>query len=117
MTTYGLAAGALRHLLPVTVGTSPETLRGHTLQMGEKLGSPDIAAPTVAAAAITVRLDSTFIRGRRDSRRHLEVRVGKVETEHGARQALGGVAQAGTDVAALLRRSLRTVGRNVPCQV
>jgi hypothetical protein len=87
-------------------------MRGHTLQIGEKRGSADIAAPTGAAAAVTVSLDSTFIRGRGDSERRLEVRVGNVKTEHGARQMLGAVAKAGTDVAVPLRRRLRTVGRN-----
>jgi hypothetical protein len=59
MMTYRVAAGVLRHLLPVTAGTSPETL-SHTLQIGEKLGSADIAAPTAVAAAVTVSLDATL---------------------------------------------------------
>jgi hypothetical protein len=117
MMTYRVAAGVLRHLLPVTAGTSPETLRGHTLRTGEKLGSADTAAPTAVATAVTVSLDSTFIRGREDGERHLEVRVGNVETAHGSRQVLGAVAKAGTNVSALVRRSLRAVGGNDDTEV
>jgi hypothetical protein len=109
---YRVAANILRHLLPISAGTSPETLRGHTLQIGEQLGSTDITESTAAAAAVTVSLDSTFVRGREGGERHLEVRVGNVETELGGRQVLGAVAKAGTDVSALVRRSLRAVGRN-----
>jgi hypothetical protein len=108
--TYRVAAGVLRHLLPVTAGTSPETLRGHTMQIGERLGTADIVEPTASAATITVSLDSTFIRSREDGERHLEVRVGNVETAYGARQVFGAVAKAGTNVSALVRRNLRAVG-------
>ena len=34
--TYRVAAGVLQHLLPVTAGKSPETLRSHTLRIGER---------------------------------------------------------------------------------
>jgi hypothetical protein len=34
---YRVAADVLTHLLPVDGGTSPETLRGHTLKIGEQL--------------------------------------------------------------------------------
>jgi hypothetical protein len=34
---YRVAAGVLEHLLPVEAGKSPETLRGHTLKVGEQL--------------------------------------------------------------------------------
>jgi hypothetical protein len=56
-------------------------------------------------------LDSTFIRGCHDGERHLEVRVGNVETQDGGRQVFGAVARTATDLAALIRRSLETVGR------
>jgi hypothetical protein len=36
--TYRVAADVLRHLLPIDAGKSPETLRSHTLQVGEQLG-------------------------------------------------------------------------------
>jgi hypothetical protein len=72
---YRVAADVLQHLLPIDVGTSPETLRSHTLLVGKQIG--DAAADkSPAAAAITISLDSTFIRGRDDGERHLEVRVG-----------------------------------------
>ena len=57
-------------------------------------------------------LDSTFIRSCAERERHLEVRVGNVETEAGGRQVFGAVAKAGTDIRALIRRNLNAVGRN-----
>jgi hypothetical protein len=107
---YRVAVDVLRHLLPVSAGTSPETLRGHTLLVGKQLG--DTAADqSPAAAAITVNLDSTFIGGHEDSERHLEFHVGNVETETGGRQVFGAVTKAGTDITALIQRPLETVGR------
>jgi hypothetical protein len=67
--------------------------------------------PPAAAAAITVTLDSTFIRSRDDGERHLEVRVGNIETETGGRQVFGAVTRAETDITALIRRTLETAGR------
>ena len=77
---YRVAADVLVHLLPIDAGKSPETLRGHTLQVGEQLGDAAADKPPAAASAITISLDSTFIRSREDGERHLEVRVGNVET-------------------------------------
>ena len=62
-------------------------------------------------------MDSTFIRSREEGERHLEVRVGNVETASGGRQVFGAVAKADTDLSALLRRSLRTVGRTDDTEV
>ena len=56
-------------------------------------------------------MDSTFIRGCQDGERHLEVRVGNVETPDGGRQVFGAVARTDTDIAVLIRRNLETVGR------
>jgi hypothetical protein len=110
--TYRVAAGVLQLLLPVAAGMSPETLRSHTLQAGAQLGVTAAGRPTaMAAAAITVSLDSTFIRSREQGERHLEVRVGNVETACGGRQVFGAVAKAGTDIAALIRLNLGVVGR------
>jgi len=108
---YRVAAGVLTHLLPVDAGTSPETLRGHTLKIGERLREAPAVKPATAASAITVTVDSTFIRSCQDGERHLEVRVGNVETSDGGRQVFGAVARTDTDIAALIRRSLETVGR------
>ena len=108
---YRVAAGVLTHLLPVDAGTSPETLRGHTLKIGEHLREAPAVKPATAASAITVTVDSTFIRSCQDGERHLEVRVGNVETSDGGRQVFGAVARTDTDIAALIRRSLETVGR------
>jgi hypothetical protein len=109
---YRVAADVLLHLLPISAGKSPETLRRHTLQVGKQLGDAAAEHPPAAASAITVSLDSTFIRGRDESERHLEVRVGNVETADGPRQVFGAVTRADTDITALIRRTLETVGRN-----
>ncbi len=91
-------------------------MRNHTLQIGAQLGTAAAVEPT-AAAAITVSLDSTFIRSREQGERHLEVRVGNVETAGGGRQVFGAVAKAGTDISALIRRNLRAVGRTDDTEV
>jgi len=110
--TYRVAAGVLQHLLPIDAGRSPETLRHHTLRIGAQLGTATADQPTIAAAAaIAVSVDSTFIRSREEGERHLEVRVGNVETASGGRQVFGAVAKADTDLSALIRRNLRAVGR------
>jgi hypothetical protein len=108
--TYRVAAGVLQHLLPVDTGRNPETLRGHTLKIGEQLGTA-MVKPAAAASAITVSLDATFIRSREAGERHLEVRVGNVETPTGGRQVFSAVAKAGTDIAALIRSNLESTGR------
>jgi hypothetical protein len=46
---YRVAADVQQHLLPLDAGTSPETLRGHTLQIGKQLS--DAAADQSPAAA------------------------------------------------------------------
>jgi hypothetical protein len=115
--TYRVAAGVLAHLLPVAAGTSPETLRSHTLTIGEALRRAATVAPEPAvvaaapASAITLSLDSTYIRSRHAGERHLEVRVGNAEASEGGRQVFGAVANAGTDIVALIRRALDTLGR------
>jgi hypothetical protein len=108
---YRVAAGLLEHLLPVGAGTIPETLRGHTLKAGEQLRDAAAVKPSAAVSAITVTVDSTFIRGCHDGERHLEVRVGNVETSDGGRQVFGAVANSDTEIAVMIRRSLETVGR------
>ena len=114
---YRVAADMLQYLLPIDAGKSPETMRSHTLHVGKSLGDATTAAKLPAATAITVTLDSTFIRSREDSERHLEVRVGNVETGDGGRQVFGAVARADTDLTALLHRNLETVGRTDATEV
>jgi hypothetical protein len=114
---YRVAAGLLGHILPVDAGTSPETLRGHTLKVGEQLRDAAVAKPSPAVSAITVTVDSTFIRGRHDGERHLEVRVGNVETSGGGRQVFGAAAMAETEIAVMIRRSLETVGRTADTEL
>jgi hypothetical protein len=73
--------------------------------------------PGPAVSAITVTVDSTFIRGCHDGERHLEVRVGNVETSGGGRQVFGAVAKAETEIAVMLRRSLEMVGRTADTEL
>ena len=112
--TYRVASGVLQHLL---AGRSPETLRNHTLRIGAQLGIATTDQPTTAAALITVSVDSTFIRSREEGERHLEVRVGNVETASGGRQVFGAVAKADTAISMLIQQSLHAVGRTDDTEV
>jgi hypothetical protein len=58
-----------------------------------------------------VTLDSTFIRSCEDGDRHLEVRIGNVETKAGGRQVFGAVAKVNTAIEGLIRDELDAVGR------
>lgn len=114
---FRVAADVLRHLLPADVGMGPETLRAHTLKIGEQLYDIPTARPVVAAMSITVTTDSTFIRSCEEGDRRLEVRVGNVETSDGGRQVFGAVARSDTDIAIQIRRSLEAVGRTAGTKV
>jgi len=114
---FRVAADVLQHLLPIDAGKSPETLRSHTLRVGKQLADAAAEKPPIAAAAITISLDSTFIRSREYGERHLEVRVGNVETVDGARRVFGTVAKTETDISALIQRILGTVGRTDTTEV
>ena len=105
-----MAADLLGQMFPVSAGTDPETLRRHTLRAGAALADRAAIRPPAAAPAITVTVDSTFIRIREDDERHFEVRVGNVETTAGGRQVFGGVAKVGTDIEGLIRKNLDAVG-------
>jgi hypothetical protein len=98
-------------MFPLDAAKHPETLRRHTLKVGAALGDGVATKPETAAPAIVVTLDSTFIRSCGKSKRHLEVRVGNVETTTGGRQVFGAVARADTDIGGLIRRNLDAVGR------
>jgi len=109
--TYRTATDLLEQMFPVDAGKHHATLRRHILKVGEALGDYVATRPETAAVAIAVTLDSTFIRSCVEGERHLEVRVGNVETEAGGRQVFGAVAKAGTDIRALIRRTLDAVGQ------
>ncbi len=109
--TYRTATDVLGQMFPVDAGTHHETLRRHTLKVGEALGECATIRPDTAASPIVVTLDSTFIRSRAEGKRHLEVRVGNVETQSGGRQVFGAVAKSSTPIAELIRRNLDAVGR------
>ena len=108
--TYRMAADLLGQMFPVDADEHPETLRRHTLKVGAALGNCAVARSETAASAIVVTLDSTFIRSCEDGERHLEVRVGNVETNSGGRQVFGAVARADTNIAELIRQNLDAVG-------
>ena len=107
--SYKVGADLLEQMFPVDAGTDPETSRRHTLKVGAALADR-AAVGRAAAAAITVTVDSTFIRSREDEERHFEVRVGNVETKAGGRQVFGAVAKAETDIEGLIRKNLDAVG-------
>jgi hypothetical protein len=109
--TYRTAAELLGQMFPVDAGTAHETLRRHTFKVAGALPVPAILKPTTPAETITLTLDAIFIRSCEGGERHLEVRIGNVETATGCRQVFGAVAKTDTDLAALIRRSLDAVGR------
>jgi len=109
--TYRTAAEVLAQMFPVDAGTAHETLRRRTFEVAEELPVPATVEAATPAEMITVTLDSTFIRSCEAGERHLEVRIGNVETATGGRQVFGAVAKTGTDLAALIRGSLDAVGR------
>src|SRR3954453_1138864 len=108
---YRVAAGVLEHLLPINAGLDPETLRACTLKVGADLRDAAPAKPATAAAAITLTLDSTFIRSCEDDQRHREVRLGNVETSDGGRQVFAAVAKTDTSIEALIQRGLKEVSQ------
>src|SRR3954451_16927113 len=109
--TYRTAAALLGQMFPVDAGRDPESLRRHTFKVAENLPGPATVRPATPAEAIVVTLDSTFVRSCEDGERHLEVRIGNVETATGCRQVFGAVAKTDTDLAALIRGNLDAVGR------
>ena len=109
--TYRTAADLLEQMFPVDAATHPETVRRHVLKVGEALGECATTRPGAAASAVVVTLDSTFIRSCEQEERHLEVRVGNVETESRGRQVFGSVVRASTDIKVLINRNLDAVGR------
>jgi hypothetical protein len=109
--TYRTAAEVLAQMFPVDAGTAHETLRRRTFKVAEELPMPATVKPATPAEMITVTLDSTFIRSCEEGERHLEVRIGNVETTTGRRRVFGAVAKTDTVLAALIRGSLDAVGR------
>jgi hypothetical protein len=107
---YRVAAGLLGHLLPVEAGADSETVRRRTLMVGEQLRDTVPTEPAAPATAITLTLDSTFIRSCEEGQRHLEIRLGNVETSDGARQVFAAVAKTDTAIETLIRRGLAAVG-------
>ena len=113
--TYRDAAGVLEQMFPVGAGRDKETMRRHTLRAGMALQGCATIRPETTVPAITVTLDSTFIRSCEDGERHLELRAGNVETKSGGRQVFGAVARSDTDIKLLIGRNLqrcRPIGRD-----
>jgi hypothetical protein len=108
--TYRVSANLREHMFPLDAGIDPRTLRRHTLKVGATLADRVAIRPPAAAPAITVTVDSTFIRSREDGEPRFEVRVDNVETKAGGRQVFGSVAKAATDIEGLIRKNLDAVG-------
>jgi len=98
-------------MFPVNAGKDVETFCRHALNIGEALRNDAVVKPETAAPSITATTDSNFTRSCQEGERHLEVRIGNVETEPGGRQVFGAVAKADTHIQELIRRSLDSVGR------
>jgi hypothetical protein len=113
---YRVAADLLQYLLPIDAGRSAETLRSHTLEVGQQLADAAAEKPP-AATAITISMDSTFVRSCEDGDRHLEVRIGNAETAEDGRQVFGAVAGSETDITTLIQRALETMGRTDTTEV
>jgi hypothetical protein len=109
--TYRVAAEVLEQMFPIDAGGDHETLRRHTLKLGAQLQHCPVVRPATPAAAISISVDSTFIRCCEDGERHLEVRIGTAETDAGGRQVFGAVARSETDFVAVIGRTLDSVGR------
>jgi hypothetical protein len=71
-------------------------VRRHTLKVGEALQKCAVITPETTAPA---------------GERHLEVRVGNVETKSGGRQVFGAVTKTETDIKVLINQNLDAVGR------
>src|SRR3954464_14759585 len=112
---YRVAASVLEYLLPIDAGS--ETLRACTLKVGEELRGAAPVEPAVAASSITLTLDSTFIRSCEEGQRHLEVRLGNVETSDGGRQVFAAVAKTDTSIEALIQRGLKEVGQTTDTEL
>ena len=108
--TYRVSADLLEHMFPVDAGFDPRTLRRHTMKAGVTLADRAAIRPPAAAPAITITVDSTFVRSREDGESRFEVRVGNVETKAKGRQVFGSVAKAGTNIEELIRKNLDAVG-------
>jgi len=108
--TYRVSADLLEHMFPVDAGIDHTTLRRHTLKAGAALADRAAVTPPAAVPAITVTVDSTFVRSRENGDRQFEVRVGNVETAAAGRQVFGAVAKAGTDFAEQIKKNLAAVG-------
>ena len=90
---------------------------GDIATLGLTLAEAKQLLARVQQEAVTITLDSTFIRSREDGERHLEVRVGNVGTAAEGRQVFGAVVRAGADIKALIRRNLETAGRTDDTEV
>jgi hypothetical protein len=114
---YRVAASVLEHLLPINAGTDAETLRARTLKLGAELAGTVAAEPSAAASAITLTVDSTYIRSCEEGHRHLEVRLGNAETPAGDRQVFAAVTKTDTGIETLIRRSLKEVGQTADTEM
>jgi hypothetical protein len=109
--TCRTAADVLEQMFPVGAGNDKETMCRRTLRAGAALQDGPADRRETVAAAIDAISDSTFIRSCEYAERHLEVRVGNIETESGGRQVFSTIARSDTDIKVLIGRNLDAVGR------
>jgi len=109
--SYRSAAAVLRALLPVDGGGRSETLRNHTLRAGEELRRSPPPMPPAASAALSLSVDSTYIRSCEPGERQLEVRVGNIETSGCTRHVFAAVTKSDTEAAEVIEHCLAGAGR------
>jgi hypothetical protein len=103
---YRAAVTVLAILLPVETGRNHETLRSHTLKIGEQL--PAAVRPMATSSAITVTVDSVAVTVANGIWRFAP---GNVETSDGGRQVFGSVAgRERPNIAVLIWRNLGAAG-------
>ena len=97
--------------LPCRASPGPTKTRsaGYSLKVGRGVDPGSLDHGSRRNGAIPT--DFAIIASCEDGERHLEVRVGNVETETGGRQVFGAVARSDTDIKRLIGRTLDAVGR------
>ena len=72
--TYRMSADLLKHIFSVDAGLDLRTLRRHTLKAAAALADRAAISPPAAVLAVTVTVDTTFIRSREEGERRFEVK-------------------------------------------
>ena len=108
---YRVAAGVLAYLLPVETTHEPRNVAQAYPESRRAASRRSHGPARDGAPAISISLDSTFIRSRHEGERHIEVRVGNVETPGGGRQYSAPSRRATRTSLKVIGRTLETMGR------